>query len=182
MESDHQILYNLMDEYGNDVWNYAYFLTRNRDHADDISQEVFIKVYQGLHTFRGDASTKTWLFTITRNTAFSYRRSRFFKQGLLGGRVSSLDYSAEGSSAAKLSTSTMPSAETEVMEQQYADAIWDIIMELPDKFREVLVLSLKYDMKIKEMAELLSISEGTVKSRLSRAKQKAQKELRRLEE
>ncbi|MEK5060791.1 hypothetical protein BK126_23040 [Paenibacillus sp. FSL H7-0326] len=182
LDSDHQILYKLMDEYGNDVWNYAYFLTRNRDHADDISQEVFIKVYQGMHTFRGDASTKTWLFTITRNTAFSYRRSRFFKQGLLGGRIASLDYPVEGSSAAKYSTSTSPSAETEVMEQQYADAIWDIIMELPDKFREVLVLSLKYDMKIKEIAELLNISEGTVKSRLSRAKLKAQKELRRLEE
>lgn len=181
MDSDHQTLYKLMDEYGSDVWNYAYFLTKNRDHADDISQEVFIKVYQAMHTFRGDASIKTWLITITRNTAFSYRRSRFFRQGLLGGRVSSLDYPVAGSSAAKLSTSTSPSAEAEVMEQQYADDIWEIIMELPDKFREVLVLSLKYEMKIKEIAELLNTAEGTIKSRLARAKEKVQKELRRLE-
>lgn len=176
---DNETLYQMMNDYGNDVWNYAFFLTGNRDHADDISQEVFIKAYQGIHTFRGDASLKTWLITITRNTAHSYRRSRFFRQSL-GSMLFSIDEEKTvGSSALSKATRTVPSAESVVLEQHYEDSIWEIIMALPIKSREVLILAFKYEMKIHEIAELLHISEGTVKSRLSRAKEKVKNELGR---
>lgn len=179
MTLDNETLYQMMNDYGNDVWNYAFFLTGNRDHADDISQEVFIKAYQGIHTFRGDASLKTWLITITRNTAHSYRRSRFFRQSL-GSMLFSIDEEkTAGSSALSKATRTVPSAESIVMEQHYEDSIWEIIMKLPIKSREVLILAFKYEMKIHEIAELLHISEGTVKSRLSRAKEKVKNELGR---
>ncbi|WP_249435804.1 RNA polymerase sigma factor [Paenibacillus sp. Marseille-Q4541] len=176
---DNETLYQMMDDYGNDVWNYAFFLTGDRDHADDISQEVFIKAYQGIHTYRGEASLKTWLITITRNTAHSYRRSRFFRQSL-GGKLYSIDEEkTAGSSALSRNSRIVPSAESIVMEQHYEDSIWDVIMSLSVKSREVLILSLKYEMKIHEIANVLHISEGTVKSRLSRAKEKVQKELGR---
>lgn len=176
---DNETLYQIMDDYGKDVWNYAFFLTGNRDHADDISQEVFIKAYQGIHTYQGEASLKTWLITITRNTAHSYRRSRFFRQSL-GNKLHSIDEEkTAGSSALSLNSQIAPSAESIVMEQHYEDSIWDIIMSLSVKSREVLILALKYEMKIHEIANILHISEGTVKSRLSRAKEKVQKELGR---
>lgn len=176
---DNETLYQIMNDYGNDVWNYAFFLTGNRDHADDISQEVFIKAYQGIHTYRGEASLKTWLITITRNTAHSYRRSRFFRQSL-GNKLYSIDEEkTAGSSALSQDSRIAPSAESIVMEQHYEDSIWDIIMSLSVKSREVLILALKYGMKIHEIANILHISEGTVKSRLSRAKEKVQKELGR---
>ncbi|MBD7968668.1 RNA polymerase sigma factor [Paenibacillus sp. Sa2BVA9] len=168
-----------MDDYGNDVWNYAFFLTGSRDHADDISQEVFIKAYQGIHTYRGEASLKTWLITITRNTVHSYRRSRFFRQSL-GSKLYSIDdEKTAGSSALSPNSRIAPSAESIVMEQHYENSIWEIIMSLSVKSREVLILALKYEMKIHEIANILHISEGTVKSRLSRAKEKVQKELGR---
>lgn len=180
MTLDNETLYQMMNDYGNDVWNYAFFLTGNRDHADDISQEVFIKAYQGIHTFRGDASLKTWLITITRNTAHSYRRSRFFHQSLGSKKLYSIDEeTTAGSSALSHDSRIAPSAESIVMEQHYEDSIWDIIMSLSVKSREVLILALKYEMKIHEIANILHISEGTVKSRLSRAKEKVQKELGR---
>lgn len=65
-------LREMMEEYGSDVWNYAFFLTRNREQANDISQEVFLKAYKNVGKYRGQASKKTWLLTITRNTAFSW--------------------------------------------------------------------------------------------------------------
>ena len=176
---DNDTLYQIMDDYGNDVWNYAFFLTGSRDHADDISQEVFIKAYQGIHTYRGEASLKTWLITITRNTVHSYRRSRFFRQSL-GSKLYSIDdEKTAGSSALSPNSRIAPSAESIVMEQHYEDSIWEIIMSLSVKSREVLILALKYEMKIHEIAKILHISEGTVKSRLSRAKEKVQKELGR---
>lgn len=176
---DNDTLYQIMDDYGNDVWNYAFFLTGSRDHADDISQEVFIKAYQGIHTYRGEASLKTWLITITRNTVHSYRRSRFFRQSL-GSKLYSIDdEKTAGSSALSPNSRIAPSAESIVMEQHYEDSIWEIIMSLSVKSREVLILALKYEMKIHEIANILHISEGTVKSRLSRAKEKVQKELGR---
>ncbi|GIP44294.1 RNA polymerase sigma factor [Paenibacillus sp. J45TS6] len=176
---DNDTLYQIMDDFGNDVWNYAFFLTGSRDHADDISQEVFIKAYQGIHTYRGEASLKTWLITITRNTVHSYRRSRFFRQSL-GSKLFSIDDEKTAESSALSSHSRIaPSAESIVMEQHYEDSIWEIIMSLSVKSREVLILALKYEMKIHEIAKILHISEGTVKSRLSRAKEKVQKELGR---
>ncbi|UUZ81614.1 hypothetical protein LJK88_44540 [Paenibacillus sp. P26] len=54
------ILEELMTAYGKDVWNYAYSITRKWDQADDITQEVFIKVYRNLYTFRSESSVKTW--------------------------------------------------------------------------------------------------------------------------
>ncbi|WP_236570619.1 RNA polymerase sigma factor [Paenibacillus sp. An7] len=176
---DNDTLYQIMDDFGNDVWNYAFFLTGSRDHADDISQEVFIKAYQAIHTYRGEASLKTWLITITRNTVHSYRRSRFFRQSLGSKLYSTDDEKTAESSAFSSHSRIAPSAESIVMEQHYEDSIWEIIMSLSVKSREVLILALKYEMKIHEIAKILHISEGTVKSRLSRAKEKVQKELGR---
>lgn len=64
------------------------------------------------------------------------------------------------------------SAEAEYMESQYTDEIWRMIMSLPRKFREVLVLDLYYEMPITQIAELLNVATGTVKSRLYRARKK----------
>jgi len=150
----------IMEHYGRDIWNYAYFLTGQHALADDIAQEVFIKAYYGIHTFRGQSSLKTWLLTITRHTAFRHKRSFFLRRVTLLERIQPGGHSL--------------SAETEFLDRQYTDDIWEIIMELPVKFREVLVLDLHYDMPIQQIAELLGIAAGTVKSRLHRARQKVQ--------
>lgn len=156
-------LRELMETYGSDVWNYAFFLTRNREEADDISQEVFLKAYRHIDFFRGQASIKTWLLTITRNTAFSWRRKFLRRKALL--------------EAGGTAIPPHPSAETEVMDRQYSDSIWNIIMSLPDPYRETLVLDLKYGLSIAELSGLLRVAPGTVKSRLSRARDKVRRAL-----
>ncbi|MFC5467422.1 RNA polymerase sigma factor [Cohnella suwonensis] len=147
---------SIMERYGEDVWNYAFFLTRRRDWADDISQDVFVKAYRGIDSFRGQSSLKTWLLRITRNTAFSYRKLAFFRRtvGLEFGR----------------SKDARPSAENEYIAKSYADDIWSCVMRLPDKYRETLVLSAHYGMQAEEIARHLGVAIGTVKSRLHRAR------------
>ncbi|WP_419885028.1 RNA polymerase sigma factor [Paenibacillus sp. B-A-8] len=73
-------LREMMEEYGSDVWNYAFFLSRSREQANDISQEVFLKAYKNVGKYRGQSSMKTWLLTITRNTAFSWSKNSFWRR------------------------------------------------------------------------------------------------------
>ncbi|WP_440116009.1 RNA polymerase sigma factor [Paenibacillus sp. QZ-Y1] len=175
---DNYTLSSIMDDYGNDVWNYAYFLTKSAEQADELSQEVFIRAYSGISHFRGECSLKTWLLTITRNTTFTYRKSRFFRSSLWGETLSfkTSDQEPSGEKNVASGNYVHPSAETEVISREHVHEIWDIIMGLPDKFRELLLLHLKYELTTSEIAEMLGISTGTVKSRLSRAKAKVRKQ------
>ncbi|RAW12085.1 RNA polymerase sigma factor [Paenibacillus taichungensis] len=174
---DNYTLSSMMDDYGNDVWNYAYFLTKSTEQADELSQEVFIRAYSGITHFRGECSLKTWLLTITRNTTFTYRKSRFFRSSLWGETLPIHTEQVNTSQGEmKPEKWVHPSAEAEAISREHVHEIWDIIMALPDKFRELLLLHLKYELTTSEIAEMLGISAGTVKSRLSRAKAKVRKQ------
>lgn len=161
---DESTFREFMQEFGQDVWNYAYFLTKRKVLADDITQEVFIKAYYHISEFRGQSSVKTWLLTITRNMAFNIKRSAYIRKVLLTDRL-------RHDAAAR-------SAEQEVMDQWRSERIWSIVMELPSKYREVIVLDAFYKLPLKEIGELLQIPEGTVKSRLFRAREKVQIQLK----
>ncbi|WP_339168375.1 RNA polymerase sigma factor [Paenibacillus sp. FSL R5-0341] len=174
---DNYTLSSMMDDYGNDVWNYAYFLTKSAEQADDLSQEVFIRAYSGIAQYRGECSLKTWLLTITRNTTFTYRKSRFFRSSLWGETLPiETERELSGRSVMVPSQSAHPSAEMEVMRKEHVHEIWDIVLALPKKFREILLLNLRYELTTSEIAEMLKISLGTVKSRLSRGKDKVRKQ------
>lgn len=171
-------LASLMHDYGNDVWNYAYFLTKNAEQADDLSQEVFVRAYTGIANYRGDCSIKTWLLTITRNTTFTYRKSRFFRSSLWGATLPLGESDPDRSESGQMmrERAAHPSAEMEVMRKAHVHEIWDIVLALPEKFREILLLHLRYELTTVEIADMLRISQGTVKSRLSRAKDKVRKQ------
>nr|WP_127569808.1 MULTISPECIES: sigma-70 family RNA polymerase sigma factor [Paenibacillus] len=158
------VLDELMKEYGRDVWNYALFLTRSRELADDIAQDVFVKVYERLYTYRGESSVKTWLLAITRNAAKDALRSSWLRRVILQPhRVAAMD--------------AYPSAEREAINRELTRDIWSIVLELPAKLREVLLLYAHHQLHMKEIAALLGISEGTVKSRLFRAREMASRKM-----
>ncbi|MFF2480990.1 RNA polymerase sigma factor [Paenibacillus sp. NPDC058071] len=155
---DAELLRELMTQFGQEVWNLAFILTKRHDLADDITQDVFFNAYRNIRTFRGESSIRTWLLSITRNTSINYLRTAFLRKVTLMEWVSDLG--------------TSPSAETEVLDQSFTDDLWLAVMELPLKYREVLILFGKYDLSIKEIAKTLGVSDGTVRSRLSRARKK----------
>ncbi|GBF78099.1 RNA polymerase subunit sigma-70 [Paenibacillus sp. 598K] len=160
-EDKQAILNELMTSYGKDVWNYAYSMTRKPELADDISQDVFLKVYRSLFTFRSESSLKTWLLTITRNTVLDYRRSAYFR------KITLVDFfSSDGG---------VQSAEQEVIQADTVNELWDMVMQLPVKYREAIILFAHYQLSMKEIAKILEVSEGTVKSRLHHARLKLSK-------
>ncbi|BBI34118.1 RNA polymerase sigma factor [Cohnella abietis] len=152
------IIADLMTAYGNDVWNYTFMMVKNRDAADDITQDVFYNAYRGLKGFEGRSSHRTWLLTIARHSSLNWLKSSFIKRVILVGFSFHKD--------------THRSAEQEVLEQMGIRSIWHSVMKLPAKQREVLVLDAHYELSYIEMAQLLKVSEGTVKSRLHRARAK----------
>ncbi|KOR88081.1 RNA polymerase sigma factor [Paenibacillus solani] len=158
------LLSDWMDSYGQDVWNYAFFLTKRKDAADDISQDVFMKALKHWNDFQGRSSVKTWLLTITRNLSLNYLKSSFVTRVSLIGWITSKQ--------------TEPSAEKEFMDAAAVSQIWKFVMELPPKYREVLILESHYQLPRKEMAQLLGISEGTIKSRLHRARARMEQKLK----
>ncbi|UVI32720.1 RNA polymerase sigma factor [Paenibacillus spongiae] len=154
-----QVLNDLMTEYGEDVWNFAFFLTRRSDAADDISQDAFLAAYKQLYAFRGDCTVKSWLLGITRNKSLNYLRNAFIRKVTLLETV-------------RPPSGSSPSAEDITFKSMEAKQLWTRVMQLPIKFREVIILDYHYGLSIKQIAELLGISEGTVKSRENRAKRK----------
>ncbi|MDU7477963.1 MAG: RNA polymerase sigma factor, partial [Paenibacillus macerans] len=157
----------LMESYGEDVWNYAYVITRNTHTADDVAQDVFIKAYQHYASFRGEASVKTWLLKIARNTALSYQRRAFLRKAVLLGERSP-DEGLGGTASAPSS----PSAESQYLEREAADELWRQVLKLPGKFRDPLVLSVHHQLSMDEISAITGLSPGTVKSRIHRAKKK----------
>jgi len=154
-------LRDIMDRYGEDVWKYAFFLTKKTDLADDIAQEVFIKAYQSIHSFRGESTLKTWLLKITRNTSFSFRKKAYFKYHIL--------------TRFAQANGVHPSAEETALEREFAHEIWGQVMHLSDKYREAILLNAHYQFSLEEIADMLQISVNTVKSRLFRARKELHK-------
>lgn len=155
-----KVLQDLMNGLGPDVWNYAYFLTGRFDVADDVFQDVFVKVYRNMFSYRGESSVKTWLLSITRNVVKDHWKSAWTRKVLLMSSVPRREI--------------VSSTEKEVISRMERGDIWKAVLDLPEKLREVLVLSAHHQLTVPEIAALLKLSEGTIKSRLHRARGKVQ--------
>lgn len=162
----------MMESYGDDVWNYAYCLTKDTHLADDVAQETFIKAYRRFHTFRGEASLKGWLLKIARNTAFTLMNKAFLRRAVL------LDFRSADNASSGLSQ-TSPSAENEAIAEETVNELWKTILNLPTKFRDPLILRYRHQLSVEEIAGVLGVSEGTVKSRIHRARKQAAQLLER---
>ncbi len=155
---DADTLEDLMTRYGQDVWHYAHFVTKNRSMADDIAQDVFIQAFRHVAAFRGESSLRTWLLKIARNISYNYMRSAFIRRVLL---VDAVRFNEAGSSA-----------EQAFIEQEAANEVWRLVYQLPVKYREVLLLHARHQLGLGEIAQILAIPEGTVKSRLFTARKR----------
>jgi RNA polymerase sigma-70 factor (ECF subfamily) len=155
---DPPIIDELVSKYWQDIWNFAFILTNKYDVADDIAQDTFVRAFLSLESFRGQSTIKTWLLRICRNQVINYKRSALFRRII---PVAIVNSSVSSSSA-----------ESDYFAEALIDDIWQHLLSLPYKYREVLVLVIRFGLTIEEVAVFLNIPEGTVKSRLHRARMK----------
>lgn len=149
----------LIRQYGNDVLRTAYMYVKDIHAAEDIFQDVFIKVNQKLSTFEGNSSIKTWIIRITINTCKDYLKSAWSRRV-----VPMMEYQED----AIVSDSDYENVE----KQDTKNLIKETVLSLPAKYKDVVLCVYFQDMSISEAAQTLNIAEGTAKSRLSRAREK----------
>lgn len=137
--------------------------------AEELAQDVFVKVYQKLDGFRGDAKFSSWLFRITYNVALDHRARLSFKA----------TYQSE--EVLEMTPSDRPEADPHqlTIDSRTRATVKDCLTDLPDLYRSVLHLHYWMGMTVAEVGKTLSVPEGTVKSYLHRARAKLHTMLQR---
>ena len=146
-----------------DVYTLARYLLRDSADAEDAAQECYLRALRHFDTYRGPAM-KPWLFAILRNVC----RAEFGRRS--GVVLTMNDETEEDADAAPLWQEAPVSPEAEVLRQWDAKTIRRLVAELPDPFREALVLREVNDLSYSEIADVVGVPVGTVMSRLARAR------------
>lgn len=156
------------------------YLTRmvGEQEAEDLAQDVFVKVNQALPGFHGESSLSTWLYRIATHAAIDRLRSTSFRQAtqnLRGDNLAVCD--VEALSDCDPSTGEpAPPVEQKFVKKEMGTCILRYIARLPDNYRSVLVLSDLEELSNREIAEILGVSVDTVKIRLHRARAQLKEE------
>lgn len=150
----------LYEEYGDDVLRMAYYYLADRQKAEDVCQEVFVRLYTNWDKISA-GKEHAWLMRVTVNCCRDIWRSSWIKRVVLGSPQLEL----------------IP-AEDEIAEREKKELIMKAVYQLPMQFREIILLFYYQGFGINEIAEMLGVPDGTVASRLSRARSKLEKILK----
>ncbi|MBV9851093.1 MAG: sigma-70 family RNA polymerase sigma factor [Armatimonadetes bacterium] len=160
----------VVGRYKNKVYNYIYRMVGNTDDAEDLTQEVFVRMYTSLESFRRQASLHTWLFRIASNLCIDH-----FRRGKKArGAAYSLDEPPPGDGGEGSGGHEVADAKYEphrlLEQQEMAEQIQQALGRLPEKLRTVLILHDIEDLPYEEIAQVVGCPLGTVKSRLFHAR------------
>ena len=159
----------LMRKYERLVSTCVYSIVGNTEDTLDVSQDVFLKVYKCISSFKGDSEFSTWLYRIAKNAALDFVRKR--KHDTV-----SIDSSGEENEGFDIpDKNPMSSPEQKVLQKEKIQKLHDAIKQLSDEHREIIILRDLNDYSYEAIAEHLGIEAGTVKSRLFRAREALRK-------
>jgi RNA polymerase sigma-70 factor (ECF subfamily) len=161
-----ELLDYLMRRFGSKVIKIAYYHLRDRYMAEDICQEVFLRVYKNLDKFCGDSSYFTWIYRITVNLCRDYKASAYYRRMLPW---------------CGWDTEDAARTDERLFESVEEGEIFRKVMDLPSKYRTVLALYYFEEFATPEIARILRIRENTVRARLSRGRRMLKERLAREE-
>jgi RNA polymerase sigma-70 factor (ECF subfamily) len=150
--------------YLDDVYTLARYLLRNAADAEDAAQECYLRAFRHFETFRG-GPIKPWLLAILRNVC----RAEFARRGGLAA-VTSESLDAAEQTVDNIWGGEPATPEASALRRFDADTVQRLIAQLPDQFREALVLREINDLSYREIAEVIGAPVGTVMSRLARGR------------
>ncbi|MBI3466429.1 MAG: sigma-70 family RNA polymerase sigma factor [Planctomycetes bacterium] len=164
----------IMQDHAPRVYNVALRMLGNVEDAQDLTQEVFLKVFQKLDEFRGESALGTWIYRIAVNAALEYRERRARLPQSLGDPFE--DFLEDGRHARSVRQWRDDPVQA-VLDEEARQMVEKAIAELPDSYREVYVLSDVEKLPVEEVSQLLSLSIPGMKSRLHRARLMLRKKL-----
>lgn len=145
----------------NAAYNLARWLTRNREDAEDLVQEAYLRAFRSFDTFQGD-DVRAWLLAVVRNTCFTFLRKK--------GDQPIAEFDEQLHSTADQS----PNAESVLLNQAALGALQGCLEALPLEFREVIILRELEELSYKEISDIAGVPIGTVMSRLARGRKRLQ--------
>jgi RNA polymerase sigma-70 factor (ECF subfamily) len=163
----------LIEKYQDKVYTLCRYMLENPQDAEDAAQETFIKVFRGLGNFTPSSSFYTWLYRIAVNTCLDQKRKNSFF---------SLFFSSDHGTSLDAFPSRAPTPETALASKQSAQSLQIALNRLSTKLRTALVLKELEGLSYDEIAEVLDVSVGTVKSRISRAREELRKIMQKITE
>jgi RNA polymerase sigma-70 factor (ECF subfamily) len=163
------------------IYAICYRFTGSATDAEDLTQDVFLKLYKNLSSFDlQKGSFQTWITTLTRNLLVDhFRRSRMERAS--DSLDATFDGEADGPTMADRLADTRESQEQHVASLELKVRIQEALQQLSPELREAVILRDLEDMDYKEIAQVLRIPEGTVKSRISRGRGELARLLQRIE-
>lgn len=166
----------LISPYTNALLNYIFRYIKNRDDAEDILQETYLKVYKSIKTFEGNSSFKTWLYRIATNMSIDYLRKNKRTESV------SLNQTADdGEYELQIPDSTY-SPEEQAKKNAALSALKEAMENMSDEHRTIITLRDIEGFSYDEIADVTKTTVGTVKSRISRARSQLKKLLEKNKE
>lgn len=166
----------LVVRYSNDVYAVLMRITADREEAADLTQETFLSALKAVGKFRGEADLKTWLVRIAINE--SRNRFRWWKRRF---REKTFSIDAPVGETETAFSETMPSRianpEETVLQRERENRLTKALSDLPEIFREAVVLCDIENLSYEEIAQILQINIGTVKSRIARGREELRRRL-----
>ena len=172
-KNDHRAFEKLMQQYDHQVLSMAYQLTGNTFDAEDIYQEVMLRVYQKLDSYRFESKFSTWLYRIVVNCALNFRKQRSRHKHV------SMDRFQDEEKYWQYPSDPTSRSDTRTFDREIREQISRTLEKLPLMQRVVFILRFNEDFKLKDIARIVGCSTGTVKNHLFRCTQKMRHALSR---
>ena len=161
-------------DYGKDLYSFCRSVTRSREEAEDLYQDTFLKFYEIGEKLVIETNPKSYLMGISVNIYRNYKRKLSIRQRIAGTQQSVEEMEIEPMSDARLT-------EEKVIVQEESRLLRSAVIQLPDKYRLPVLLFYMEELSLTEIAVVLKLPEGTVKSRLYRAKKMLKQKLEKSE-
>ena len=176
-KGDEMAFHRLVELYGSHVFSLLLSKTGDHEEAKDLTQETFLRAARGINSFRGESGIRTWLFRIAINQ--SKNRFRWWQRRKKDKTVS-IDQSV-GDTDMTLSNSIrderLDPEETTIVNEE-TDRLFSAVRELPENYRDAVILCDVDGLTYEEISEVLGIGLGTVKSRIARGRRELRKKLK----
>ena len=164
---DQEAFAKVLAAYEKQVYNLCLRMTANHEDAADLTQEAFLKVWRGVGNYKFESSFSTWIFRLTSNVCIDFLRSKKRRPTI------SLTQEEEQDGAAELEVpDAAPLPEEQLLQRERQREIAAAMTQLDEEFRMILTLRVLDDLSYEQIAEVMDLKVGTVKSRLARARTK----------
>ena len=162
----------LVDLFGQKIYSVAYHFTLKREDAEELAQEIFLKIFENLHRFDGGFPLAAWIVSLSRNLCIDrYRRRK---------REKSFRFVTDDAVSPMLTSSDDPAADA--LKKERTKILFSALAEIPEDLAEILVLRDLDGLAYEEIGRALALPDGTVKSRLFRARTEVAKKVRERQE